>query len=103
MTFDGVVLYGPPASGKDTVTSELCELDDAYTYFEKLKAGEGRTTGYRMVSEQRIADLRSRGLIVYEMTRYGATYAVDSLELGRLFEDGRIPIVHMGHMAGVQA
>ena len=102
MKFDGVILYGPPASGKDTVTAELCKLSSAYAYFEKLKAGEGRTTGYRMVTEESLADLRQRGLIVHEVARYGATYAVDSLGLNKLFEQGRIPIVHMGQVAGVE-
>src|SRR4051812_35553704 len=99
MTYDGVILYGPPASGKDTVTTELCKLSDAYAYFDKLKAGEeGRTAGYRMVSEERLADLRKRGLILHEVTRYGATYAVDSIGLDKLLEDDRIPIVHMGQI-----
>lgn len=103
MNFDGVILYGPPASGKDTVTAELCKLSSAYAYFEKLKAGQGRTTGYRIASEERLADLRDGGLILHEVARYGATYAVDSIGLDKLFEDGRIPIVHMGQLAGVNA
>jgi guanylate kinase len=103
MKFDGVILYGPPASGKDTVTAELLELSDAYAYFEKLKVGAGRTAGYRMVSDERLADLRERGLILHEIARYGATYAVDSVTLDKLLDDGRIPIVHMGQVAGVKA
>lgn len=103
MKFDGVILYGPPASGKDTVTAELCRLSGAYALFEKLKAGTGRTTGYRMVTEESLADLRQRGLVVHEVTRYGATYAVDSVRLDKLFVDARIPIVHMGQVAGVRA
>jgi guanylate kinase len=103
MTYDGVILYGPPASGKDSVTVELCNISDAYAYFEKLKIGEGRTSGYRLVSEGSLANLRNRGLIVHEVARYGATYAVDALGLDELFAAGRVPIVHMGQMAGVNA
>ncbi len=101
--YDGVILYGPPASGKDSVTAELCKLSNAYAYFEKLKVGEGRTTGYRLVSEEWLADLRNRRMIVHEITRYGATYAVDVIGLDELFAAGHIPVVHMGQVTGVNA
>lgn len=101
--FDGIILYGPPASGKDAVTAELCKLSERYSYFEKLKAGEGRTDGYRKVSEAQLAELRGNSDIVHEVTRYGATYAVDSTTIDKLIRDGRIPIVHMGQVAGINA
>jgi guanylate kinase len=103
MPFDGVILYGPPASGKDTVTAELCTLSNDYAYFEKLKVGEGRTSGYRLVAEDRLAELRNRGLIVHEVTRYGSNYAIDAGQLDELFKGGRVPVVHMGQVAGVNA
>jgi guanylate kinase len=103
MTYDGVILYGPPASGKDSVTAALCGISDAYAYFEKLKLGEGRTRGYHFISEASLADLRNRGLIVHEVTRYGATYVVDGPRLDELFAAGRVPVVHMGQVEGVNA
>jgi guanylate kinase len=103
MTYDGVILYGPPASGKDTVTAELCRLNAAYAHFEKLKVGDGRTGGYRLVTADQLADLRDRGLIIHEAARYGASYAVDSIGLDDLFKGGRVPVIHMGQMAGVDA
>jgi guanylate kinase len=103
MTFDGVILYGPPASGKDTVTTELRKLSSIYVHFEKFKVGEGQTSEYRLVSEERLTELRNRGLIVHEVTRYGATYAVDSVRLDELFNDELLPVIHMGQVAGVEA
>lgn len=103
MTFDGLVLYGPPASGKDAVTAELCKLSDAYAYFEKLKVGEGRTAGYRPATHDQLTGLRARGLIIHEVTRYDATYAVDSVHLDELFNGGHVPIIHMGQVSGVDA
>ncbi|MGK5554002.1 hypothetical protein ACSNOI_20525 [Actinomadura kijaniata] len=41
----GIVLYGPPASGKDTITAASSALDDRYVYFHKLKVGAGRSAG----------------------------------------------------------
>jgi guanylate kinase len=103
MQFDGVVLYGPPASGKDTITAALTEISDTYRYFQKLKVGSGRTAGYRMASREDVTELRTRGAIVHEVSRYNATYVVDSDALADLVDSGRVPIVHMGQMAGVQA
>lgn len=103
MIFDGTILYGPPASGKNTVTAELCTLSGAYTYFEKLKVGGARASGYRPMAQDHLADLRNRGLIIHEVVRYGSNYAVDSIQLDKLFKDRRIPIVHMGQIAGIDA
>ena len=39
----GVILYGPPAAGKDTVTRELTTLEGEVHLFSRVKAGSGRT------------------------------------------------------------
>jgi len=101
--YDGVVLYGPPASGKDTITQELVGLDAAYVHFAKLKAGTGRTAGYRLSSAEELDALRAKSQLIHEITRYGATYAVDTPHLDELLKAGLIPIVHMGQLAGVDA
>jgi guanylate kinase len=100
---EGVILYGPPASGKDTITAALTALDARYAYFHKLKAGPGRSQGYRLTTHQELDDLRKRGQVLYESSRYDATYVVDAPHLADLRHAGRIPIVHMGQLAGVEA
>jgi guanylate kinase len=98
----GVILYGPPAAGKDTITRALRDLDDSYVLFPRLKIGEGRTAGYRMTTPEAVDQLRADGEIVWENCRYGACYIVDmpSLELG-LRE--HVPVVHLGQSAGIDA
>jgi guanylate kinase len=103
MTYAGIILYGPPASGKDTITGELCKLDDKYAYFQKLKVGAGRTTGYRQATSQQLDALRHGGLLLHEVARYDSAYAVDTPELDQLLDADRIPVVHMGQVAGVAA
>jgi len=39
VAFDGVLLYGPPAAGKDTVSAALIAVDARYVLFERLKVG----------------------------------------------------------------
>ncbi|RFU42760.1 guanylate kinase [Actinomadura logoneensis] len=103
MTRRGVILYGPPASGKDTITAELARLDDRFVLLTKLKAGTGRSAGYRYVSAAELDALRAEGRLVIETERYGNRYAVDRHDIDALIDAGRIPIVHMGDIPGVTA
>ncbi|SCG19746.1 guanylate kinase [Micromonospora echinofusca] len=98
----GVILYGPPASGKDTVTAELQRLDSRYQQFRRLKVGSGRTTGYRMTTDADLAALRAAGDVVWENRRYGSVYVVDAHGLRRQLHDG-IPVVHLGQVEAVDA
>ncbi|WHM41126.1 guanylate kinase [Streptomyces sp. BPTC-684] len=98
-----VVLYGPPAAGKDTVTQALTELDPRYALFQRLKAGPGRTTGYRLTTLQHIEDLSDAGELLYRNARYNAHYAIDRGGVSALVEADRIPVLHMGQVAGVSA
>jgi guanylate kinase len=91
----GVVLYGPPASGKDTITAALTQLDPTYQLFRRLKVGPGRRAGYRMTTAGHVNKLRADGEVVWENSRYGATYVVDRHSLGVALSAG-IPVVHLG-------
>ncbi|MGB2567713.1 kinase [Micromonospora citrea] len=98
----GVILYGPPAAGKDTVTAALHDLDARYTLYQRLKVGPGRTNGYRMTDEAAVAQLRERGEIVWENSRYGARYVVDRPSLAECLSSG-VPVVHLGQRPAVGA
>ena len=45
----GLVLLGPPAAGKDTITTLLEQRSDL-RLVRKVKAGSGRAAGDRLVS-----------------------------------------------------
>jgi guanylate kinase len=98
----GVILYGPPTAGKDTVTRGLVELDRRYALFPRMKAGGGRMDGYRQTSEAAIAELRRNGDVIWENRRYGATYVVDRPGLAGGLATG-IPVVHLGQARAVDA
>ncbi|MFI0909453.1 guanylate kinase [Streptomyces abikoensis] len=103
MNAAGVILYGPPGAGKDTVTAELVQQDPSYALFERLKAGPGRTAGYRLTSVQHIDSLDRAGEILYRNVRYEAEYAIDRGGLSELIDGGHTPVLHMGQVAGVKA
>ena len=98
----GVILYGPPAAGKDTITAALHQLDPAYTHFRRLKAGPGRTTGYRMTTPQHLSKLRQRGEVIWENRRYDSAYVVDRSTLVNLLTHA-IPVVHLGQVEAITA
>jgi len=99
----GVVLYGAPAAGKDTVTQALISLGP-FAHFERLKYGPGRSTGYRMVDADQLADvLATPGEVIWRDDRYGATYLVDRSHVEQLVDAGRIPVLHLGNPQAVDA
>ncbi|MEU5431246.1 guanylate kinase [Streptomyces olivoreticuli] len=103
MTTAGVILYGPPGAGKDTVTAALARSHPRYALFERLKAGPGRTTSYRITSVEHIDKLDQAGEVLYRNARYRAEYAIDRGGLTDLVEADRIPVLHMGQVEGAQA
>lgn len=98
----GILLYGPPAAGKDTVTDVLTELDARYVRFTRLKIGDGNTKGYRMGTPEQLASLEARGDVIYRNERYGNIYVVDRPGLSQTMDGGWTPVIHLGQMAGMQ-
>src|SRR5262245_2006819 len=102
MTLRGVLLYGPPAAGKDTVTSMLTATDRRIQLFPRLKSGGARSEGYRLVDDARIDSLAEAGQIAWENRRYGSRYAVDTPALVMAATD-HVPVVHLGQVEAVEA
>ncbi|MGW7341212.1 phosphotransferase-like protein [Streptomyces sp. NPDC054808] len=98
----GVILYGPPASGKDTVTTALTELDPKYAQFARLKVGTGKSAGYRMGTAEQLHELEAAGDVIYANARYGNTYAIDRPGVDAAFAAG-VPVVHLGQIDGIHA
>jgi guanylate kinase len=98
----GIILYGPPAAGKDTVTKALTSLDGSYRLYQRLKVGTGRTTGYRITTLPHINTLRNTGSVIWETHRYDALYVVDRTPLTDML-DVCIPVLHTGQLGAVKA
>ncbi|GGR45864.1 phosphotransferase-like protein [Streptomyces netropsis] len=98
----GVILYGPPAAGKDTVTAALAEMSPTYAQFARLKVGTGKSAGYRMGTTEQLRELEAAGAVVYANRRYGNTYVVDAPGLADAFVSG-VPVVHLGQVDGIRA
>jgi len=97
-----IILYGPPAAGKDTVTAALTSLDESCRLYRRLKVGDGRTDGYRMTTLSHINALRTSGAVAWETRRYGALYVVDRTSLAEMLTVC-IPVLHLGQVEAVTA
>lgn len=102
MSPHGIVLYGPPASGKDTVTAALHRLDPRFVLLPKLKAGTGRAEGYEFVTAEQLEKLRGVGRLVAETHRYGNVYAVDRQTIDDMEAAGNVPVAHMGNIGDLR-
>lgn len=99
----GLIVYGAPATGKSTLTSELHRLSGQFVPFPIVKCGPGRTTGYRMVTPDELDAIRAASNdVVWEQQRYGATYVVLRSDLINR-SDREIPMVELGQPAAVDA
>ncbi|TKK88129.1 guanylate kinase [Herbidospora galbida] len=103
MTLRAIILYGPPASGKDTITAALSRIDGRFTYLRKLKVGGGRSVGYQHVSLEQLDELRGEGRLAVETHRYGNVYAVDQADVTAMLTARATPVVHMGNIPDVRA
>jgi guanylate kinase len=102
MSQRGVILYGPPAAGKDSTDRALRERSADYVHFARIKVGSGNDDAYRMVTKGVLNELRLRRDVIWENRRYGAIYAVDRPGLVEAL-DGGIPVIHLGQPEGVDA
>ncbi|MFB7722322.1 kinase [Nocardia sp. NPDC056100] len=98
---DAVMLYGPPAAGKDTVTKALANADPTFVLFKRLKVGGGRTDTYRITTDDQIAALARAGEIIWQNSRYDATYAVDRPEIQKMLMANMIPVLHLGQAEAI--
>lgn len=99
----GLIIYGPPASGKTSIASALKSYTDKFVPFRKIKCGGTTSDEYRQADPAKIAALRNSRSIIYENSRYGNLYVVDKSEVDRIFAQSRIPIIHIGQIEGIRA
>lgn len=98
-----VIFYGPPASGKDTITQALAHLDPRYVAYERMKIDSGNARGYRLAGPDELARLHTSGDVLYQNERYGNTYVVDRPHLSAMLDAGQTPVLHLGQIAGIHS
>ena len=93
-----LLLSGTPASGKDTITSLLVEIDPRFRHFKKHRSSiQPKTDGaYIHVTPDEFVVMSGQGEFLQYHYRYDRGYGVSFSELNRHWTKGEIPIVHVG-------
>ena len=97
-----MILYGPPGSGKDTITDALVDADERFLLHRRLKVGSRSSERYRMASLAELAERERAGDVLFRNERYGNVYAFARPSLDEDRSRG-IPVLHVGQVAGVRA
>jgi len=98
MKIDIILLSGTPASGKDTLTHKLTELDNRFVHFKKHKIATGGKLDdtYYLISKTEFDHMAETNQFVQYHYRYDRGYGVSYVELERLKKENKIPIIHVG-------
>lgn len=105
MEISAILLSGTPASGKDTITKILSQLDRRFCHFRKHKISSGGKLdeSYFLVSAEEFENRKKSGGFIQYHERYGRGYGVSVEEFLRVRKMGKIPIIHVGKYENLQA
>jgi hypothetical protein len=90
--YRGVVLAGPPASGRRTAVFALTSLRRSYAHYPALTTAHQDLVDAVHTTRQQMDDLRSWAQLFAGSTRDGIGWAYDRARLTRLREQGRVPV-----------
>ena len=93
-----LLLSGTPASGKDTLTKSIVELDDRFVHFKKHKIASGGKLDdtYYLVDKNEFDSMVSMDKFIQYHYRYDRGYGVSKKEFKHLINCGKIPVIHVG-------
>ncbi len=96
-----IVLSGMPASGKDTITSKLCEIDKRIIPFKKYRSvgcNDKLKDTYFNVSEEEFLEKAKKDDFLQYHSRYGRYYGIAKDTLFDCFSGGKTPVIHIGRI-----
>ena len=93
-----ILLSGTPASGKDTLTSELIKINSRYVHFKKHKIATGGRLDetYYLIEKNEFDSMVDNDDFIQYHYRYDRGYGISKKELKLICGEGKIPIIHVG-------
>lgn len=96
-----IIISGMPASGKDTITRKLCELNPTFVAFKKhrsIRKLDKKKTSYFNISTSEFEKKIANGEFLQYHQRYERYYGISEDVFNGYLEDGKIPIIHIGRI-----
>lgn len=96
-----VVLSGMPASGKDTISDMICEMDKRFVPFKKHRSvGEfdKKKDTYFNITQDEFEKKIINGEFIQYHQRYGRYYGISEEVLLSYLQIDEIPIIHIGRI-----
>ena len=97
----GVILYGPPGSGKSTITKLLQQTLRGGTKIRLIKVANGTNDEYLHMSRAEFNKIEPFN-ILWSTERYGTTYAIRKDSIVHL-ESSLTPIIELGQAKAIKA
>ncbi|RBQ21366.1 guanylate kinase [Spongiactinospora rosea] len=95
MKATGIILCGPPASGKSTITRALHDLDPRFVPVRNLVVGPHPADDHDQVTDEQVERLRRAGRIISDIRREGGRYAIDRHPIEHMTQAGLVPVIHV--------
>ena len=92
-SYTGILLAGPPASGKRTVAFALTSLRRSYARVPALTTATDPPVDAEPAARAHLDELRSWAQVLHEFTVDGSGYLYDRERPAGLREQGRLPVV----------
>lgn len=96
-----IIFSGMPASGKDTVTDDLCKVDSSFIHFKKHKSvskdDKIKDTYYNISANEFEKMIKNDEFLQYH-GRYGRYYGIAKSVLDSYLRNNKIPIIHIGRI-----
>ena len=101
-----VILSGMPASGKDTISEMIYEMDKRFVPFKKHRSvgkfDKIKDTYYNISHDEFEVKITNGDFIQYHQ-RYGRYYGISEEVLLSYLEKDEIPIIHIGRIENYMA
>ena len=98
---DILVFSGMPASGKDTITDRLIELDSSFKRLKKYRTIESTDSikdNYYNISYTRFKKMINENAFLQYHKRYGRYYGIAKSTLLECLTENSMPIIHIGRI-----